>query len=167
MMKTSEPRAFFNLNISHSGLASQRRRMDAISENLANVNTTRGKDGGPFKPRVTVMHEGELETSYVKIQSNKASNILSTSPDHIISSSTEEESEALHGVRAEIMIQNRRPRMEYDPDHPDADADGYVAYPDINVVEEMTNLIAASRSYEANLTAIAAAKDMAAKALEI
>jgi flagellar basal-body rod protein FlgC len=64
-------------------------------------------------------------------------------------------------------VQNRRPRMEYDPEHPDADERGYVAYPDINVVEEMTHLIAASRAYEANLTAMAAAKDMAGKALEI
>ena len=66
-----------------------------------------------------------------------------------------------------VEVQNRRPRLEYDPDHPDADENGYVAYPDINVVEEMTNLVLASRAWEANLTAMKAAKDIAAKSLEI
>lgn len=165
-MKLDDPTAFFNLNISRSGLRAQRRRMDAISENLANLHTTRGKDGGPFKPRVVVLNEGELKADYVKL-GEKPSGLLATHPSHIPSSGPGNDPEELHGVQSRVLIQNRQPRMEYDPDHPDADENGYVAYPDINVVEEMTHLIAASRAYEANLTALSAAKDMATRALDI
>ncbi|MDP2361644.1 MAG: flagellar basal body rod protein FlgC [bacterium] len=166
-MKVTEPAAFHHLNISRSGLSAQRRRMDAISENLANLNTTRGVDGGPFQPRVVVLREGEEERDFLSPDGQRPSGLWTTHPEHMRGSRPGGEGDGLAGVQAERFIQNRRPRMEYDPEHPDADADGYVAYPDINVVEEMTHLIAASRAYEANLTAITAAKDMAAKALEI
>lgn len=166
-MKIEEPTAFHHLNISRSGLSAQRRRMDAISENLANLQTTRGKDGGPFQPRVTTMGEGEERAAFVDLQSPRPARLWTTHPEHLRATQDGTEEDGLSGVKAEVLIQNRRPRLEYDPEHPDADEHGYVAYPDINVVEEMTHLIAASRSYEANLTAIAAAKDMAGKALEI
>ncbi len=166
-MKIQDPTAFFNLDISRSGLQAQRRRMDAISENIANVHTTRGANGGPFQPLVTTMREGELQQEYFDPEQREGVEILTTHPDHINSTEAGDYPESLHGVQAEIQTQNRKPRMEFDPDHPDADENGYVAYPDINLVEEMTHLIAASRAYEANLTAIQAAKEMAAKALEI
>jgi len=166
-MDIKDPTVFHSLNISRSGLSAQRRRMDAISENLANIHTTRGADGGPYRPRVTTMEEGEVEADYVTMLGPRPSRLLSTHPEHLRSERGGEEEEALHGVTARVTVQNRPPRMEYDPEHPDADADGYVAYPDINLVEEMTHLIAASRAYEANLTALQAAKEMAANALEI
>lgn len=171
MQKIQDPKAFHSLNISRSGLSAQRRRLDAISENLANLHTTRGKDGGPYRPRVVVLKEGEENASWrtgeTPVDEPRAGRLWTTHPSHIPGGTAGEEAEVLHGVQAEKLVQNRRPRMEYDPGHPDADENGYVAYPDINVVEEMTNLIAASRAYEANLTALTAAKEMAAKALEI
>jgi flagellar basal-body rod protein FlgC len=166
-MKIDEPAAFHHLNISRSGLTAQRRRMDAISENLANLHTTRGANGGPFQPRVTVMEEGEEDRAFTTLDMPRPARLWTTHPEHLRATDEGVEDSPLSGVKADVMVQNRRPRMEYDPEHPDADERGYVAYPDINVVEEMTHLIAASRAYEANLTAMAAAKDMAGKALEI
>jgi flagellar basal-body rod protein FlgC len=166
-MNISEPSAFHQLNISRSGLSAQRRRMDAISENLANIHTTRGADGGPFQPRVVTLAEGEEEQAFASLETPRPARLWTTHPEHLAASREGGEGDGLSGVKAERMVQNRRPRMEYDPEHPDADENGYVAYPDINVVEEMTHLIAASRAYEANLTALTAAKDMAGKALEI
>lgn len=166
-MKIQDPTAFHHMNISRSGLSAQRRRMDAISENLANLHTTRGADGGPFKPRVVVLNEGQEERAFLETENAGPKRLWTTHPDHLASMQEPTEGDGLRGVESERQIQNRRPRMEYDPEHPDADEQGYVAYPDINVVEEMTHLIAASRAYEANLTALAAAKDMNTKALEI
>jgi flagellar basal-body rod protein FlgC len=166
-MKIQDPAAFHHLNISRSGLSAQRRRMDAISENLANLHTTRGADGGPFQPRVVVLNEGREEQAFVDAESTRPKRLWTTHPEHLGSLQEQTEGDGLRGVESERLVQNRRPRMEYDPEHPDADEQGYVAYPDINVVEEMTHLIAASRAYEANLTALAAAKDMDGKALEI
>jgi len=107
--------------------------MDTISNNLANVNTTRTPDGGPYKRQDVVL--AAEESSGVKV--------VGISQD----SST--------------------PRLVYDPQHPDADDSGYVAMPNINVITEMVNMIAATRAYEANVTALGAAKSMALKALEI
>lgn len=166
-MNINEPSAFHKLNISRSGLSAQRRRMDAISENLANLHTTRGAHGGPFQPRVVTLQEGSEQTTGTRVEDGPA-RLWSTHPEHLHSQGpAEEEGDGLSGVQSRRLVQNRRPRMEYDPEHPDADENGYVAYPDINVVEEMTQLIAASRAYEANLTALNAAKDMDGKALEI
>jgi flagellar basal-body rod protein FlgC len=171
MSKIQDPAPFFSLNISRSGLSAQRRRLDAVAENLANLHTTRGANGGPFQPRVVVLHEGDLESSWLTRPEEEGQpvpgRLWTTHPQHLSGSGTSEDPEQLRGVEAERLVQQRRPRMEYDPEHPDADENGYVAYPDINVVEEMTHLIAASRAYEANLTALAAAKEMAVKALEI
>ena len=167
-MNIREPGAFQALNISRSGLSAQRRRMDAISENLANLHTTRGKEGGPFQPRMVTMAEGEEPRAAGDSGEGRPARVWTTNPGHLRGSGpTAGEEDGLAGVKAQRVVQQRRPRLEYDPEHPDADEEGYVAYPDINVVEEMTHLIAASRAYEANLTALGAAKEMDAKALEI
>ncbi len=164
-MKTrNDPAAFHSLNISRSGLRAQRRRMDAISENIANAYTTRGADGGPYRPKVVVLQEGKETLRY---RHELEGNLLTTNGDHLSGGRTVENKSALRGVQEDILIQDRRPRLEYDPDHPDADVDGYVAYPDINMVEEMTHLMLASRAWEANATAMKAAKDIASKSLEI
>jgi len=124
---------FSTINTSASGLTACRLWMDTISNNLANVNTTRTPDGGPYKRQDVVL--AAEESSGVKV--------VGISQD----SST--------------------PRLVYDPQHPDADDSGYVAMPNINVITEMVNMIAATRAYEANVTALGAAKSMALKALEI
>jgi len=138
--------------ISGSGLSAQRLRMDTISNNIANVNTTHTAEGGPYKRlRVVFTPRGP-------------------EPMFLLPLSTAERAKQVpgNGVRvAKIAPDPTAPKMVFDPGHPDADAKGYVAMPNISIVNEMVDLISASRAYEANVTAINAAKAMAAKALEI
>lgn len=123
-----------SIAISASGLTAERLRLDLISNNLANANTTRTPQGGPFRRQMAVFAPGPGGS----------------------------------GVRvARIVEDPAPPRFVYDPRHPDAGADGMVAYPNVNPVTEMVDLIAATRAYEANVTALNAAKDMALRALEI
>jgi flagellar basal-body rod protein FlgC len=137
---------FRSLEISASGLTAERLRMDLISNNIANANTTRTPEGGPYQRSVPVFAEALEEVM--------SGNGLPT--------------QRAAGVRVmAIRSDGRPPRLVYDPGHPDADAQGYVAYPDINPVHEMVNLITASRAYEANVTAFNSAKDIFRTALEL
>lgn len=141
---------FDNLKISGSALTAQRLRMDVISNNIANAETTRSADGEPYKRQQVVFSPIKTPLS------------APTSGGRSLRRSMEE------GVRvASILDDTAPPRMVYDPTHPDADASGYVSYPDIDVITEMTDMISATRAYEANVTAINAAKAMATKAMEI
>ena len=138
------------LNTSGSGLSAQRLRMNLISANLANVHTTHTAEGGPFRRR-------EVVFAAVPQKADSFRNVLKA----------RQEAQA-SGVKAvKIFADPRPPVTKYEPHHPDADEKGYVAYPNVSLVEEMVNMISASRSYEANVTAVRAAKDMALKALEI
>jgi flagellar basal-body rod protein FlgC len=141
---------FFDaLHISSSGLSAQRLRMNLISANLANINTTRTKTGGPYRRKDPVFATQLPTPSFRKVLADK-------------------QQEMLPEVKVIGIVEDpRSPITKYDPTHPDADGNGYVALPNINVVEEMVNMISASRSYEANVTAIKAAKEMALRALEI
>ena len=138
------------INASFSGLHAQRMRMNIIATNLANAHTTRTSEGGPYKPQQVVFG---------------ASSSLSPFEQLLISQQREQ------GVReVRVLGITEDPegvRLEYDPQHPDANATGYVAYPDINIVQEMADLLATTRSYEANITVINAAKEMASRALQI
>ncbi len=141
---------FFDaMNTSSAGLSAQRLRMNLISGNLANVNTTRTKQGGPYRRKEAVFAAQPVNQSFKRILADRQNNKLST-------------------VQVARVIEDRNPPvMKYDPQHPDADEKGYVAMPNINLMEEMVNMISATRGYEANVTALKAAKDMALKALEI
>jgi len=141
---------FFDaIHASSSGLSAQRLRMNLISGNLANVNTTRTREGGPYRRKEAIFAARPLEESFRKILADRQRNQLSmVAVDRVIEDSN-------------------LPVMKYDPQHPDADKKGYVAMPNINVMEEMVNMISATRGYEANVTALKAAKDMASTALEI
>jgi flagellar basal-body rod protein FlgC len=137
------------LQTSASGLSAQRLRMNLISSNLANINTTRTEDGGPYRRKDAVFEAKASQDDFGQ-QLNDRLN------------------EANVGVEVtEIRNDNRSPIIKFDPNHPDADSEGFVALPNINVVEEMVNMISATRSYEANVTAIKATKDMASNAMEI
>jgi flagellar basal-body rod protein FlgC len=141
---------FFDaIHASSSGLSAQRLRMNLISGNLANVNTTRTRGGGPYRRKEAIFAARPLEESFKKILADRQMKQLSiVMVDRIIEDSNS-------------------PVMKHDPQHPDADEKGYVAMPNINVMEEMVNMISATRGYEANVTALKAAKDMASRALEI
>ena len=127
-----------------SALDAERVRMDVISQNIANVNTTRGLDGKPYQ-RQEVVFETVLQAQQ---------DADSASPEQ--------------SVRvAHIQTDNRPPRMVYNPGHPDADAHGMVAMPDINIHQEMVDMISSSRTYEANLAVVKNARSMAMQALSI
>lgn len=138
------------LGVSASGLTAQSFRMDVISENIANAEVTRAADGNPYRRRNVVMGERELTVSFA--------NELNSARDR------------LRGDGVQITQVYEDPsdlKMVYNPDHPDADENGYVSYPNVDTVTEMVDLISATRSYEANVTAFNATKNMALKALDI
>ncbi len=137
------------LRISSSGLTAQRLRMNLISSNLANINTTRTQQGGPYKRKNAVFAAHTDRQSF--------GNMLRSQ---------------MTGKSSEVKVVGiiddpRPPQLKHDPQHPDADKNGYVAMPNINLIEEMVNMMSATRSYEANVTAAKATKNMALKALEI
>ncbi len=137
------------MDISASALSTERTNMNIISMNLANVKTTRTVEGGPYRRKTTIMAAIPVDDSFSKQ----------------MESALDRE---LRGVRVMHVAQDGRPlKLVYEPGHPDANADGYVAYPDINVVEEMANLMTAQRGYEANVTTVDTIKAMYNKALEI
>ena len=149
--------AFFNtMNVSASGLTAQRLRMDTIAENIANVNTTRTADGGPYR-RKTVLFE--------EISNNDPFSMVFNS---IFGNGSHVPAPAGMGVRVTNIVQDDTPGLlTYDPTHPDADEDGYLRMPNVNIVEEMVNMIAASRSYEANITAMGVSRTLTQRTLEI
>ena len=140
---------FTAFDISASGMTAQRLRTDIISQNIANVNTTRDANGDAYRRKTVVMQEKDV-TSF--------SNVLRMTAG--ITS---------NGVKITNIVEDTGTplRQVYDPSHPDANEEGYVSYPNVNTVTEMTNLIDASRSYEANVTAFNGTKNMMLKALEI
>ena len=145
-----------SLNVSASGMSAQRTRMDIISQNIANVNTTRDENGDVYRRQTVVFAE--------KNDSNFES--ILTAMQTGISRKTDPLGD---GVKITGIAEDHVTpmKMVYEPAHPDADADGYVTMPNVNTVTEMTNLIDASRSFEANVTAFNATKNMALKGLEI
>jgi flagellar basal-body rod protein FlgC len=127
--------------VSASGLQAQRQRMNLIASNMANAHTTRTENGGPYKRKDVVFSVQTMEQSA---------------------------GEKLEGVRVDDVLEDRTPpQMVYDPGHPDADKDGYVATPNISVIEEMANMMMATRAYEANVAAFNISKAMLMKTFEI
>lgn len=146
-----------SLNISASGMTAQRTRMDIIAQNVANVNTTRDENGNPYIRQTVVFEERSARNRNFESYLTAQQTGLSYNPQ--IGS----------GVKISAIAEDHVTSMKkvYEPGNPDADEDGYVTYPNVNTVTEMTNLIDASRSYEANVTAFNATKNMALKGLEL
>jgi flagellar basal-body rod protein FlgC len=138
---------FAAFNISETGMVAQKVSIDTVALNLANVNTTRTRTGGPYQPLEVIVSE----KAAVRFDA------LVSGFEHLQA-----------GVEVvDIQPRDTPVRMVHDPEHPDANNDGFVAYPDINPVSEMLDLMAATRAYEANVRAVNAAKTMALRALEI
>lgn len=162
---------FSGLEISASGMRAQRIRQNAISSNLANAETSRTDDGGPYR-RQFVVFTAQSDRRDVRLLNKELSlQGTRTARGHLpIPPADFPRDERFFGsgvAVAEIREDSRPPKMAYDPAHPDADEKGYVAMPNINIVEEMTDMIAATRAYEANVTAFNATKSMAAQALQL
>lgn len=144
--------AMFNsFNISASGMTAQRFRSDIISQNVANATTTRTSDGEAYRRKIVTFSEKT---------SAPFSHVLAKANGNYASGSGVKVSTVTEDYETEM-------KMTYDPSHPDADENGYVTYPNVNIVTEMTNLIDASRSYEANVTAFDASKTIAMKGLQV
>lgn len=140
---------FKAMEVTASGLNAERSRMNTIASNLANAKTTRTEEGGPYKRLDPVFQSVPLETKFKDLIGEKAAQAASV-------------------VRVKSIRQDDSPpQMVYDPGHPDADANGYVAMPNVNVVQEMVNMITASRAYEAGVTVMQTVKGMARSALNI
>jgi len=140
---------FSGMNVSASGMTAQRLRLDIISQNIANVNTTRDENGNPYRRKTVVFAEKDM-TPFGDILLRTAGKVG-------------------NGVKVTKIVEDTHTELRkvYDPSHPDADEEGYVSYPNVNIVQEMTDMIDASRAYEANVTAFNATKNMAMKGLEI
>ena len=141
---------FQAFNISASGMTGQRFRTDIIAENIANVNTTSTPDGGPYRRKIVTFAERQV-TPFGQIYSASKNAAIG------------------NGVKVTKVTEDYETdfTMEYDPSNPDADENGYVRYPNVNTVTEMTNLIDATRAYEANANALDASKSMALTGLRI
>jgi flagellar basal-body rod protein FlgC len=147
---------FGAFDISASGLSAERMRMDVTAENLANAQTTRGPNGGPYRRKEVV-----LQT----VSSDGFQTALASAVGNVPGTRRSQES---GGVQVSGIAEDRgAPRMVYDPGHPDANGEGYVAMPNVNPVTEMVDLISASRAYEANVTAMQTAKTMFSKTFEL
>ncbi len=137
------------MRVSASGMAAQRTRMNTISSNIANINTTRSPEGGPYRRKDVILESIPEAKSFGEI--------LTSAP----------QKDVQRVQVTDVTVDQKAPLMKYEPDHVDADENGYVAYPNINLMEEMANMIQATRSYEANVAAMNATKDMAMTSLEI
>lgn len=138
---------FNSMKINASGLTLERLKMDTISTNIANVNTSRTEDGGPYN-RKEVLFEESLKDARNKISGRRERKSF--------------------GVRVtEIVEDDENHRLVYNPEHPDADEDGYLLMPNVNMVDEMISLLNTQRSYEANVTALNVSKSILKKSLEI
>jgi flagellar basal-body rod protein FlgC len=134
-----------SLETSASGLYAQRKRMDIIASNLANIETTRTEQGGPYRRKMVVMRSIPMSRDF--------QNILNTK---------------IEGVRIEDIVEDKSSfKRVFNPSHPDADKDGYLLKPNVDLIVETTNMLMARRAFEANIAAIKATRQMAIKALEI
>lgn len=162
---------FSGLDISASGMRAQRIRQNAISSNLANAETTRTDKGGPYRRQFVVFTADSDQRDVRLLNKEPQLEGTMTQDNHVPippSDFPRDERFFGNGINvAEIREDTRPPRMMYDPSHPDADEKGYVAMPNINVVEEMTDMISATRAYEANVTAFNSSKAMYMQALQI
>ncbi len=142
---------FSALDISASGLTAQRLRMDTITQNVANINTTRTENGTPYRRKTVIFEEKSVDKPFSEYLSESSNAGL-----------------VGKGVRVARIVEDQSPfKRVYDPGHPDADEEGYVLMPNVDLVTEMVNMISATRAYEANVTVMNATKSMALKAMEI
>ena len=134
-----------SLETSASGLYAQRKRMNIIASNLANIETTRTEKGGPYRRKMVVMRTKEMDQDFDKMFNS-----------------------SVKGVQIEDIVEDQTPfKKVYNPSHPDADSDGYLYKPNVDLIVETTNMLMSRRAFEANIAAIKATRQMAIKALEI
>lgn len=140
---------FSSIDVSASGMSAQRERAEILVENMANAETTRTAEGGPYRRRDVVFESSPVSSQF---SSELGSQLGQTAS----------------GVRvSQIVVDNSEPNRRYMPNHPDADKDGYVLFPHVNPAEDMVDLLGAQRSYQANVSAISAVKDMIQRSIDL
>lgn len=160
--------SFLNsFDISGYGLSAQRVRVNTISANIANAQTTRTDEGGPYRRQEVIFKAIDFNQAYNKALEKQTSQLEYSDPLR----------DGLAGIKAnpaimsvivdKIARDDTAPKMKYEPNHPDADANGYVAYPNINPVVEMADLVEATRAYQANVAAFESSKNMASSAISM
>jgi flagellar basal-body rod protein FlgC len=140
---------FHVLSINASGMAAQRARAELLVENMANADTTRTPEGGPYRRKDAVFESRPVESPFASVFHSLAG------------------TEATGVAVSQIVVDQREPEMRYLPGHPDADADGYVAFPRVNPAEDMVDLMNATRSYQANVSSMTAIKDMIQRSIDL
>lgn len=139
-----------SINVSASGLTAEKLRMDVISKNIANANTTRTANGTPYRRQVVVFEGADSNVPFSQYLNDASRSLIGG------------------GVKVKSIIEDKTPfKQVYEPGHPDADENGYVKMPNVDIMTEMVNMITASRAYEANVTALNTTKSIAMKALDI
>jgi flagellar basal-body rod protein FlgC len=140
---------FSTLSVSASGMSAERQRAEVLVENIANADTTRTADGGPYRRKDVVFASQDLSSPFSSFMESSSG-------------------EQVSGVGVDQIVEDTGdPDRRYMPGHPDADKDGYVAFPRVNPAEDMVDLLGASRSYQANVSAIAAVKDMIQRSIDL
>ncbi|MDZ4662092.1 MAG: flagellar basal body rod protein FlgC [Pseudomonadota bacterium] len=137
------------MRVTGSGMSANRMRLNTIASNLANINTTRTPEGGPYRRKDVV---------FEAVQDARSFGEILTSPEDVATQRVQV---------ADVLVDRGAPLLKFEPNHPEADENGNVAYPNIDLMTEMTNMIQATRAYEANVSAMSAVKDMAITSLEI
>jgi flagellar basal-body rod protein FlgC len=156
------------IQLSAKGLTIQRKKMNIVAENLANAETTKTADGGPYQRKRLLVKEAKEAGNFDSFLRQADTPLARTHPEHKIGKSIKVREESdLASVEGKEIEQKDSFKMIYDPSHPEANEEGYVKLPDIDIVSEMVDMMVASRTYEANTTAIAASKKMVKDALEI
>ena len=160
---------FSSIEVSASGMTLQRQKMDVVAQNIANAETTKTKDGTPYRRKRVLVSEAEESVPFKTAMASARTKLIRTNNRHLISSRKNSNAnlEISKAEANEIEDPASSFRLVHDPDHPDADQEGFVKMPDIEIVNEMVDMMAASRAYEANTMAISTAKEMAKNALDI
>ena len=156
---------FSTINIAGQGMSVQRKRLSAVANNIANTNTTRGLDGNPYQREVVISQSIQRPKFATELEDQI--NLNRTSEGHAPNTRIKLTDIEKNSVVAMTVKDGKLPRLVYEPSHPEADAEGYVHYPDINIVTEMVDMITAQRGFEANTQMISAAKNIARYSLEI
>jgi flagellar basal-body rod protein FlgC len=156
-----------SFDISGYGLSAQRVRVNAISSNIANAQTTRTEEGGPYRRKEVVFRAINFNDVYNDALGKTTENIKYSDPLQEGLAGEKANPAIMSVIVDKIVRDDSKPQLKFEPNHPDADANGYVAYPNINPVVEMADLVEATRSYQANVAAFQSAKDMANSAISL
>lgn len=160
---------FTSIEVSGSGMSLQRRKMNVVSQNIANAETTKTEEGGPYRRRRLDVSADDEKLPFKTILESSTNGLLLTNKGHLpeipVAPGNYETVAVARGE--EIQADENAYRLIYDPTHPDANADGYVKMPDIELINEMVDMMSANRAYEANALSISASKEMLKNALDI